>query len=154
MKRTLCILFALLGAAASLRAQRAEVGAKAPRISGVEWISDAPEEIGGITMVLFFHSSNKECRELIEVCNALAYNFRDNMNVIVLTREPAEQVASLLMHDYQFFYVATDEKGDLFEDFGARHVPYAVIINRKGRIEWTGNPCYIDQNTIQNIINL
>jgi hypothetical protein len=120
----------------------------------VEWISDAPEEIGGITMVLFFHSSNKECRELIEVCNALAYNFRDNMNVIVLTREPAEQVASLLMHDYQFFYVATDEEGDLFEDFGARHVPYAVIINRKGRIEWTGNPCYIDQNTIQNIINL
>lgn len=154
MKRTLCILLALLGAAASLRAQRAEVGAKAPRISGVEWISDAPEEIDGIKMVLFFHSANKECREQIESYNAMAYQFRDDMSVIVITREPAEQVASLLMHDYQFFYVATDEDGDLFEDFSVRHVPYAVIINRKGRIEWAGNPCHIDNSTIKNIINL
>lgn len=154
MKRTLCILLALLGVTTSLWAQKGEVGERAPRIDGVEWISDAPEEIDGITMVLFFHSANKECREHIESYNTLAYEFRDDMNLIVLTREPAEQVASLLMHDYQFFYVATDEQGHLFEDFGVRHVPYAVIINRKGRIEWAGNPYYIDKNRLQNIIDL
>lgn len=105
-------------------------------------------------MVVFFHSSNEECRTYINICNALAYEFRDNLNVVVVTKEPAEQVTSMLMHDYQFFYAATDEKGALFEDFNVRHVPYAVIINRKGYIVWAGNPLNLDTKTIQNTLNI
>lgn len=154
MKRTLCILIALLGITLSLSAQRVEVGLSAPRIGGVEWISDTPELKESVRLLIFFHSSNEECRTGIANCNALAYEFRNDVNIVVITKEPAEQVASLLMHEYQFFYAATDEDGSLFEAFNVRHVPYAVIINREGEVAWMGNPLYLKKKTIQQIIDL
>jgi hypothetical protein len=152
MKRTLCILFALLGVAISLSAQQVEVGSKAPHISGVEWISDTPQLGGRFLMVEFFHSSNDDCKAHINTCNSLSHTSLDQMDVVMLTREPSEQLASLLMHEYQFFYVASDEEGTMFSAFGANHVPYAVIVNPKGVIVWTGNPWTLNIEIIENII--
>lgn len=152
MKRTLCIIFLLLGAALSLSAQQVEVGSRAPRIGQVEWISDTPQLGERALMVEFFHSSNKDCRDHIAPCNTISHMFLDEMDVVMLTREPSEQVASLLMHEYQFFYVASDESGATFRAFGAKHVPYAVIIDTKGVIVWTGNPWSLTKEIIENAI--
>jgi hypothetical protein len=152
MKRLLCIIVATIATTLSLRAQRVEVGSIAPQIRGVEWISDTPQLGGRALMVEFFHSSNEDCRAHIELCNNLSHLFLDKMDVVMLTREPAEQVASLLMHEYQFFYVATDESGNVFRSFGVNHVPYAVIINPKGTIVWVGNPLTLDSKTIKKLL--
>ena len=103
MKRFLCILLVAIACsnAASLWAQRVEVGSRAPHIADVEWISDPLEESGKWLMVEFFHSSNKDCREHIDHLNALAKDYRHDMEVLVLTREPSEQVAAMLLHEYQ-----------------------------------------------------
>ena len=133
-------------------AQRPEVGMRAPYIHGVEWISDSPERSGKARMVEFFHSSNDECREHIEHLNALACYYRNDMEVVMLTREPSEQVAGMLLHEYQYFYVATDESGDMFRAYGVSHVPYAVIINRKGVIVWCGNPMILNDSEIKKLL--
>lgn len=151
MKRILILTLALLGTLA-LSAQRVEVGARAPRIRDVEWISDEPEKSTRALMVEFFHSTNEDCREHIDHLNALASDFRHDMDVVMLTREPAEQVAYMLLHEYQFFYVATDESGNIFRSFGVNHVPYAVIINPKGTIVWVGNPLTLDSKTIKKLL--
>jgi hypothetical protein len=152
MKRLLCIIVATIATTLSLRAQRVEVGSIAPQIRGVEWISDTPQLGGRALMVEFFHSSNEDCRAHIELCNNLSHLFLDQMDVVMLTREPAEQVASLLMHEYQFFYVATDESGDTFRAFGVNHVPYAVIISPRGEVIWIGNPWTLSKEIIENLI--
>ncbi|MBO7300351.1 MAG: TlpA family protein disulfide reductase [Tidjanibacter sp.] len=151
MKRILILIFTLLGTL-SLSAQRVDVGARAPRIRGVEWISDEPEKSKRALMVEFFHSSNEDCREHIDHLNALASDYRHEMDVVMLTREPAEQVAYMLLHEYQFFYVATDESGDMFRSFGVSHVPFAVIINPKGTIVWMGNPLTLNNKTLKKLL--
>lgn len=154
MKRTITILiFVLLVCLPQwVRAQRAEVGMRAPYIHSVEWISDCPEKSNKAMMVEFFHSSNEECREHIEHLNALACDYRKEMDVVMLTREPSEQVAGMLLHEYQYFYVATDESGAMFRAFGVSHVPYAVIVNRKGVIVWCGNPMILNYATLKKLL--
>lgn len=154
MKRFWCILLVAVASlnALSLWAQRVEVGARAPHITDVEWISDPLERSDKALMVEFFHSSNEECRDHIEHLNALACYYRNEMDVLMLTREPSEQVAGMLLHEYQYFYVATDESGRQFRAFDVKHVPYAVIISPKGVIIWAGNPMTLNDSTIKKLL--
>ena len=155
MKRFLCILLVAIACSntASLWAQRVEVGSRAPHIADVEWISDPLEESGKWLMVEFFHSSNKDCREHIDHLNTLAKDYRHDMEVLVLTREPSEQVASMLLHEYQYCYIGIDEDGKVFRAFNVKHVPYAVIINPKGIIAWAGNPLTLNNETLKKTLN-
>lgn len=155
MKRLLYIVLAVVATMQtfSLCAQRVEVGSRAPLIGDVEWISDPLEASGKCLMVEFFHSSNKDSREHIDHLNALACDYRHQMDVLMLTREPSEQVAGMLLHEYQYFYVATDESGKLFRSFDVKHVPYAVIINPKGIIVWAGNPLTLSDAMLKKTLN-
>jgi len=152
MKRLSLISVCLVAFAFSASAQKGMVGMRAPRIGGVEWISDRPALGGKALMVGFFHSSNSTCLKLIEPCNRLAAQESALLNIVVVTREPAEQVARLLLHDYQYFYVAIDERGKVFDSFGASYVPYAVIVDKGGTIVWTGNPANLTEQTVRKLL--
>ncbi len=155
MKRVLVIILLIASAVSHISAQNVEVGAYAPPIGNVEWISDKPElSPEKFLLIEFFHSANSDCRKEIEECNERARIYRDTMDVIVLTREPSEQVAGMLLHQYQYFYVATDESGETFRSFGTNHVPYALIVNPKGAIVWAGNPVRLTTTTIDKILRL
>ena len=156
MKRTITILtFVLLVCLPQwVRAQRAEVGMRAPYIHSVEWISDCPDSQGKYLLIQFFHSANHHCREGIELCNNLAREYRSVMDVVTLTREPAEQVAAMLLHQYQYCYVATDESGALFRAFETDHVPYALMVDPNGHIIWAGNPTRLTTTNIEKLLNL
>ena len=154
MKRLVLIIVMLTAVAGSLWGQRVEVGTKAPRIREVEWISDKPDhhESPKPLVVEFFHSSNSDCKARIETCNELAKLLRHDLEVVMLTREPAEQVAQMLLHEYQYFYVASDERGNTFRAFGVNHVPYAVVVGTDGKIVWCGNPVGITAEKLQKIL--
>lgn len=153
MKRLFCILLSAIFGLLTAAAQLVEVGSHAPRIRNVEWISDRPEFVDErFLMVEFFHSAAEDSRSHIEPCNALARDYRKQMDVVVLTREPAEQVAGMLLHEYQYFYVASDESGQTYRAFGVSHVPYAVIVNPKGIIVWAGNPIKLTTTTIEKLL--
>lgn len=154
MKRFLCILATCVATTLSLSAQSVEIGSRAPRIRDVVWISDRLEEGDNkALMVEFFHSSNKECRNHIDTLNNIARDYRHKMDVLMLTREPSEQVAGMLLHEYQYFYVATNESGSMFRLFDVTHVPYAVVINPKGFIIWAGNPLTLTNKTIEKLLH-
>lgn len=152
MKRFLSILVAIVLTTLTLSAQNSEVGYHAPQIQEVEWISDPMEKSDKFLLVEFFHSTNEDCRARIEVCNTIARDYRHTLQVVMLTREPAEQVASMLLHDYQYFYVGVDEGGETFRAFGTSHVPYAVVIDPKGVIIWTGNPTQLNNHTLEKLL--
>ena len=154
MKKLLCIALIIFATSLILSAQqRVEVGSRAPRIGDVEWISDRLEvDNTKALMVEFFHSANKDCCNHIAPLNNIARDYRQRMDVLMLTREPSEQVADMLLHEYQYFYVATNENGSVFRLFDVTHVPYAVIVNTKGFIVWAGNPLTLTDKTIEKIL--
>ena len=100
----------MLGACA-LSAQRVAVGGYVAPLQTTGWLTDCPNLKGKALLVEFFHSTNEQCKARVEEVNELAHTYNNILNVVVVAREPAEQVASILLHDYQNAYVALDEKG-------------------------------------------
>lgn len=159
MKRFVLILLATLCGVwvlgiDSLAAQSVVVGARAPRLQGNEWLTDSPDLKGKALLVEFFHSTNQTCRERIEPLNNLGNRFKEQLNVVVVVREPREQVVNLLLHEYQYFYIALDEQGSIFRTFEVRYVPYAVLMDHRGNILWTGNSSQLTDSVIDKYINI
>lgn len=148
IKALVVLVWALLAGVGATYGQNVAVGARAPRIEVSEWLTDKPSLKGKALLVEFFHSTNPACRERIELLNQLAANYKDVLNVVVVAREPREQIAEMMLHDYQHFYVAIDEQGEVFSRFEVRYVPFSVLADRKGVILWTGNSALLDSKTL------
>lgn len=133
-------------------AQRLAVGGYAPVMEKALWLTDTPQLQGKAVLLEFFHSTNSDCRERIEVANEWADTYNNIMNVVMIAREPAEQVASLLLHDYQYAYVAIDEAGRFFNLYEVPHVPYALLLSPQGEILYMGNPKHLDTKTIEKLL--
>ena len=88
----------------------------------------------------------------MEEVNDLAYVHGKALNVIVVAREPAEQVASTLLHDYQNAYVAIDEEGALFAQMEVPHVPYTILLSPRGEVLWLGNPTKLTTATLEKLL--
>ncbi len=153
MKKFLLVMaFVVLGTGV-LSAQRVAVGRYVMPAMDVVWLSDRPVlNNGKILFLEFFHSTNELCRARVDEVNELAYTYNNILNVVVVAREPAEQVASLLLHDYQNAYVAIDEKGVVFKQLDVPHVPYSIFISAQGKILWAGNPARLTMATIEKIL--
>ena len=146
------LLLAIVLGTSSAHAQSITQGARAPRLSSSAWLTDRPTLKGKALLVEFFHSTNQECRERIDELNQIAALYKESLNVVVVAREPQEQIAEMMLHEYQHFYVAIDEAGTIFKSFDVRYVPYSVLTNHRGVILWTGNSALLDQSTIDKII--
>lgn len=153
MKRFLLIVaFVALGAGV-LSAQRVAVGRYVVPTLDAVWLSDRPVLNKGKALFLeFFHSTNQQCRARVDEVNELAYTYNNILDVVVVAREPAEQVASILLHDYQNAYVAIDENGDVFKQLEVPHVPYSILISAQGEVLWAGNPTRLTQATIEKLL--
>ena len=154
MKRFLLIVVCVVLGVGALSAQRVAVGGYVAPLhtNTMEWLTDTPNLKGKHLLVEFFHSANEQCRARVEEVNELAYTYNNILNVVVVAREPAEQVASLLLHDYQNAYVAIDERGVIFGQFEVPHVPYALLLSPQGQILWLGNPTRLTRVTIEDIL--
>lgn len=135
--------------------QRVGVGARLPRLVGgdvVEWITDRPQLKGRALLLDFFHTNNQLCLERVDEVNRWADKLSEKLNVVVVTREPSEQVAPILMHEYQYCYVAIDERGVLFQRYEVPYVPYAVLMDHRGEVLWIGNASSLRLETIENLL--
>lgn len=155
MKRGIVLmLVGLLLGVGSLSAQYIVVGGYVTLPSqGVRWLSDRPDLKGKALLVEFFHSANAQCRERVEEVNRLAHTYNNILNVAVVAREPVEQVADILLHQYQYAYIALDEQGTLFAQYEVPHVPYALLLSERGEVLWFGNPTHLNAETIEQLLD-
>lgn len=151
MKR---ILFtaAFLLATLPLPAQRLVIGERVPELKVERWLSDAPSTGNKAVMVEFFHSSNPKSIERLARLDELARIDRDNLTVIVLTREDDPAVTGRLLEGNPSYYAGYDGAGTAFNSFGARYVPYSVIYDKRGRVLWVGNPSALSNADVERLI--
>ena len=154
MRRLAIILLLTLLFVGTISAQKVAIGSRAPRIERVEWLSDRPDMVGRAMLVEFFHSSNTICRSRIDYCNRLAAELTDSLTLVIVAREPEEQIAPLLFKEYQYYYIAVDSSGELCKSYGVPYVPYSVVVGRRGIVRWTGNSQTLDLPTLHTIIGL
>lgn len=147
-KIILSVLFAL--AMLPLPAQRLARGEKAPELQVGEWISENQPSRGGAMMVEFFHSGNPTSVGRIGQLDIIARDSAGKLSVVVVTREDSPAVKGML--GYKAFFSAIDDNGKTFSAFSALYVPYAVIVDRKGRVAWLGNPSTLTDDDIADLI--
>ena len=132
--------------------QRLVIGERSPELKTDDWITDAPTYDDRNVMVEFYHSSNKNNAERLEMLNGLAQSAQNDLVVVVVTNESDPEVRLQLTSGDPKYYVAYDKDGNIFRSYCARYVPYAVIYDKHRRVLWVGNPSALAYKDIVRII--
>lgn len=117
------------------------VGRQLPPME-VEYASGAePYTIGLPAIVEFWATWCPPCRESIAHLNELKASGADiGLQVIGITDEDEETVNRFRRGTRMDYTVAYDAEGRLAKHFLVRGIPYAVLVDRLGKIRWAGHP--------------
>ena len=129
----------LLGASVS-PAQNLITGEKAPELKTGEWLSKGNYTGSGkATVIEFFFSRSEPSMKRLSVLDGFVRSYGDSVGVVLLAREPREQVGEAVNGKGYGFGVALDDNGKTFDAYGVQFVPFAVLYDAKGKILWFGN---------------
>jgi hypothetical protein len=151
MKRLLFSLSALLTLTVGAQAQRLIIGEKVPEVRIARWQNErAPVVAGRAYLLDFFVSSNEQNVANLPRLEAFQEQYGERLNVIVVSREALEQIAPLFPADKRYsFYVGVDDGEKTFGGYGVRFVPFAALVDARGRLVWTGNVAALTRDIIE-----
>lgn len=150
--KNILILTVLMLTAATASGQRLVIGEKAPSVRVKEWLSPSQPTGGKPQLIEFFHSSNKQCPMRLAVLDDLAERYAGKLEVIIVAKEPLEKISDILQAADSYYFVGLDDGGRTFAGFGAQFVPFSVLVDKKGRVQWFGNPSSLDEETISGVL--
>jgi len=139
----------LLLTAPAVQAQRLVIGEKAPAVQPGEWLAGQPGELTGKPVLVdFFHSSNDQCVANLTRLNALQQSHAGSLAVVLVCREPADKIRPLIEGKGYRFSTVLDDNGKTFTAYQVRFVPFAALIDARGRLVWTGNIANLPDETV------
>ncbi|MCD7970805.1 MAG: redoxin domain-containing protein [Alistipes sp.] len=151
MKKQVLILAALMCTVTAV-AQKLVIGEKAPDIRAAEWLWGRPAD-GKARFIEFFHGGSSQCTDRLTDIASLAVKLGDRMDVILVSRETAENILKATGDKSGTYFAAVDDGGKTFEAYSVRFVPFGVLVDRKGRILWFGNPASLAEQEIVRLLN-
>jgi len=161
-----CLMFALGQANGELK-----IGDPAPPLQVGKWIQGEPVngfDTNHIYIVEFWATWCGPCRESIPHMNALWQKFKDK-GVIVIGQDlwdTDRDVSPFVkrMGAQMTYRVALDDKSQDPDGFVATRwwkrkvnnhtIPHAFVINRQGRIVWSGHPMELNEQLLNRILSV
>lgn len=152
MKKVLLILLFSTGIVCTGAAQNIVLGERVPELKAASWLDDRQPAPAPMTYIEFFHSSNPSCITSIKRLKALVSSMDQPINIVVVTKEDAEKVASLVkpLLGERIYVALHADRG--FEIFGVAYVPSGVLIGPKNRALWMGNSLQFNKRIIEQSI--
>lgn len=139
-KLILCIIIVFFGCTGRAQAQRLVIGEKAPEIKVGEWLGGREPALSGkVFLVDFFHSSNDQCVRNLKELQEIHNRYGSKLNVILVARESLDKISPHLSGKGYGFYMGIDDQGKTFNGYSVRFVPFAALVDARGRLIWTGN---------------
>ncbi len=150
LKAAFVFIAALVFMAAT--AQVLVIGEKVPDFKVREWIvMDKPVPVPQkMILVEFFHPSNAGSVKRLAELDRLAGEYPAGLTVTVITKDDSEVSRKMLRDASARYHAGIDDAGRTFAAFGVQYVPYAVLVDPKGRLLWMGNPATMDDSIIEN----
>jgi len=143
------LLALLIAVPASAQRQDLKVGSKAPGLDIEEWVKGNETTIqdGRVYVIEFWATWCGPCKRSIPHLTELQEKFeRNDLTIIGVSDEKADVVKPYVqqMGDRMNYTVAVDRrnttKRQWFQAAGLKGIPAAFIVDRKGIIQWIGNP--------------
>lgn len=125
--------------ALSATAETVALGERTPKLKECEFLDHKVPAMSPFTYIVFAHSQNDTCREAIMMGTELV-SVMPEMTMIVFSKEEATSIRPW-MQDIVSERIGVVPSADvIFTDFGVHYAPFAILVDRKRKVLWFGNP--------------
>lgn len=128
-----------------------------PEFTVSEWITKEPLTKDKLVLVEFWATWCGYCIKAISHLNALADEFRGEVQIIALTDEPESRLTTGLQRrnlgaDSFSYAVGLDPSGKLKRQLGVRGIPHAYLVSSDGVVRWQGHPAALNAATLRRYV--
>jgi thiol-disulfide isomerase/thioredoxin len=158
MKKIATVLFIglLIGlSAASTHAQLvvARQGGKLPAL-GLNYLGKQPDLAGKPLLVEFWATWCPPCRKSIPHLNEIYSKYKgQGLQIVGITDEDEATVKKFLKQIPMDYNVAINTPRSIYEQFGIEAIPTAFLVDKSGKIVWTGHPMELSETEIQSVLD-
>ncbi len=153
MKKIVIILLALMCSAGTM-AQNIAIGERTPKIKHLHRMDGAVAQPADFTYLGFVHSASIPCTKSLEMLAEIAEQ-TGAFSMMIFTKEPASaQTASTLQRYANGRFSEVHTSAELaFSRLGVNYAPFGVIIDKKRRALWFGDPQSLNKTRIIEILD-
>jgi cytochrome c biogenesis protein CcmG/thiol:disulfide interchange protein DsbE len=130
-----------------------------PDVYVPSWFNDPPASIRGKAIkVEFWRTGCPHCINAIPKLNETANRFGEDLVIVAITHENADQVRRGLQQrnvnpDEVQYPIGLDPQRRTAQQVGVRGVPHSLLMSSDGIVRWQGHPAALNDDTLQQILH-
>jgi thiol-disulfide isomerase/thioredoxin len=128
-------------------------GKNAPSFHVEEWVANEIEVADRVHVVEFWATWCPPCRKSIPHLNELAKQFVEDVCFVGVTAENKSKVESFMKETPMKYGVAIDTQKTMQNAIRCKAIPLALVISSDGIVRWQGNPAYLTNGIIQQVLS-
>lgn len=144
------VIVALLSVSVA-EGQTIALGERIKRTKNIKWLNDNKPHKSAFTYMEFILSNTNPSRDTATHTHRIIQEY-SSISFVLVTPEMASNVEGWVKK------LLGPKSGVIVEDqrirasFGINYVPYAVILNRKNKVLWFGNPQQLNKRSIDQLL--
>jgi thiol-disulfide isomerase/thioredoxin len=147
-----CVLTIVLATAAFQARGDVKPGDTLPSLS-LNYLGQQPQLTGKPVLVEFWATWCPPCRKSIPHLNEVYAKYKDKgLTIVGITNEDEATVKKFQEKIPMNYNVAINAPQELLEQFGVDGIPTAFLVDKTGKVVWTGHPMELTEATIQKVL--
>jgi thiol-disulfide isomerase/thioredoxin len=131
----------------------AKQGEQLPALA-LSYLGKQPELSGKPLLVEFWATWCPPCRKSIPHLNEIYSKYKaQGLQIVGITDEDEATVKKFQKQIPMDYNVAINTPGSIYEEFGIQAIPAAFLVDKSGKIVWTGHPMELSETQIQSVLN-
>ena len=119
----------------------------------LEFLGDKPVLAGRPLLIEFWATWCPPCRASIDHLNDLDKKYHDRgLEIVGVTSEDKTVVARFRARTPMHYAVALDADQTLATEFQVQAIPQAWLLDKEGRVVWSGHPMELDEQSIARVL--
>jgi cytochrome c biogenesis protein CcmG, thiol:disulfide interchange protein DsbE len=130
-----------------------KLGESLPTLS-LNYLGKQPELAGRPLLVEFWATWCPPCRKSIPHLNEIYAKYKtQGLEIVGITDEDEATVKKFQKQIPMDYSVAINTPGSIYKQFGIQAIPTAFLVDKEGKIVWTGHPMDLTEAEIQAVLN-
>jgi thiol-disulfide isomerase/thioredoxin len=131
----------------------AKQGEQLPTLT-LNYLGKQPELTGKPLLVEFWATWCPPCRKSIPHLNEIYAKYKaQGLRIIGITDENEAIVEKFQKQIPMNYDVAINTPQSVYQQFGIQAIPTAFLVDKSGKIVWTGHPMELSETEIQSVLN-